>query len=118
MTDALFVYGSLRSEFDNEYATMLRHGAELLGRATVRGSIFLPGRYPGFRREPDGAVHGEIWKLRDPQAILTALDEYEGSAYRRIAVPTSFLGMNAWIYEYVGEVEAGQRIESGDFLVR
>ena len=116
MTDALFVYGSLRSEFDNRHAVQLRSEATLLGRATVRGSIFLVGRYPGYRAEPDGVVHGEAWRLPDPEMTLAALDEYEGSKYRRIMMPTSITA--AWIYEYVGPVEAGQRIESGDFLVR
>ena len=110
MTDVLFVYGSLRSEFDNPHARLVREKAECLGRATLRGSIFLVGRYPGFRREPDGVVHGELWRLRDPESTLAELDDYEGSKYSRVEID------NAWIYLYLGDVQPGQRILSGDFL--
>ncbi len=112
MTDALFVYGSLRSEFDNPHAQFLREKADSLGRATVRGSIFLMGRYPGYRAEPDGIVHGELWRLREPEATLAELDAYEGTGYSRV------LAVNgAWIYLFIGEVRPEQRIVSGDFLV-
>ena len=117
MSDALFVYGSLRSEFGNRYAVELRAAADLVGRATVMGSIFRVGRYPGYRAEPAGRVHGEVWRLRHPERTLAMLDEYEGSRYRRVLTPTSLPGVEAWIYAYADDVEAGGRIESGDFLV-
>jgi gamma-glutamylcyclotransferase (GGCT)/AIG2-like uncharacterized protein YtfP len=116
VSDALFVYGSLRSEFDNRYAAKLRSAADLIGRATVTGSIFRVGRYPGYRIEPAGKVQGEVWRMRDPERTLALLDEYEGSRYRRGLTPTSIPGVEAWIYVYAGEVDAGWRIESGDFL--
>lgn len=117
MSDAVFVYGSLRSEFDNRYAVGLRSTADLVGRATVMGSIFRVGRYPGYRAEPAGLVHGEVWRLRDPERTLAMLDEYEGSRYQRVLTPTSIPGVEAWIYAYADEVAARWRIESGDFLV-
>lgn len=120
MTDAVFVYGSLRSEFDNRYAAELRAAADLLARATVTGSIFQVGQYPGYREEPMGQVKGEVWRLRTPEATLAMLDEYEGSGYRRVIKPASVAGISAgieaWIYVWTGEADARQRIESGDFL--
>jgi gamma-glutamylcyclotransferase (GGCT)/AIG2-like uncharacterized protein YtfP len=116
VSDALFVYGSLRSEFDNRYAAELRSAADLVGRATVVGSIFRVGRYRGYRAEPAGQVQGEVWRLRDPERTLATLDEYEGSQYRRGLTPTSIPGVEAWIYVFAGEVDAARRIESGDFL--
>jgi len=105
------VYGSLRSEFDNSYARRLRENAELVGRITVPGSIFRIGKYPGYRREPEGIVHGELWRLHEPEAMLAALDDYEGPAYSRVLVN------DAWIYLYIGAMDADARIQSGDFLV-
>jgi gamma-glutamylcyclotransferase (GGCT)/AIG2-like uncharacterized protein YtfP len=113
----LFVYGSLRSEFDNRYARLLRENAESKGHATVAGSIFRIGKYPGFRQEPDGIVHGELWKLREPVVTLAALDDYEGSEYSRVIVNVEMPQVKAWIYVYKGPVHEGQRIQSGDFLV-
>lgn len=112
MTDLLFVYGSLRSEFDNPHVRMLWEQGESMGHATVRGSIFMVGQYPGYRREPEGIVHGELWRLREPAKTLEALDDYEGSTYLRE------LADDAWIYVYQGEVLPDQLIASGDFLVR
>lgn len=96
MTDVIFVYGTLRSEFDNPYARRLREEADFIGKATMPGSIFRVGKYLGYKREPEGIVHGELWRLRDPETTLAALDVYEGSDYSRIVVN------GAWIYAYNG----------------
>jgi gamma-glutamylcyclotransferase (GGCT)/AIG2-like uncharacterized protein YtfP len=114
--DALFVYGSLRSEFDNAHARLLREEADFMGRATVRGSLFRNGIFPGYRNEPDGIVQGELWKLREPESTLAALDEYEGDVYSRISATTN-LG-EAWIYLYNGVVKQEERILSGDFVAQ
>lgn len=121
MPDALFVYGSLRSEFDNPHARLLREKAELLDRATVRGSIFLAGKFPVYRREPDGIVHGELWRLHDPEPTLAELDDYEGSGYSRVVVEITVesaasTAATAWIYLYTGDVRPDRQIHSGDFL--
>jgi gamma-glutamylcyclotransferase (GGCT)/AIG2-like uncharacterized protein YtfP len=112
MPDTLFVYGSLRSEFDNPHTRQLHKEADLLGPATVRGSIFIVGHYPGYQREPDGVVRGERWRLHNPMKTLRDLDAYEGARYSRIEVEGN------WIYAYTGVVQAPCRIESGDFLAR
>jgi hypothetical protein len=39
-----------------------------------------------------------LWRLRDPEATLAALDDYEGSDYSRIVVN------GAWIYAYNGPI--------------
>ncbi len=108
----LFVYGTLRSEFDNRYARLLRKQALRAGRATVQGSIYRLGRYPGFRPEPAGAVSGELYELRD-DAVLEALDRYEGPDFERVAIQVE--GSAVWIYQYRTQPPEGSRIESGDF---
>jgi gamma-glutamylcyclotransferase (GGCT)/AIG2-like uncharacterized protein YtfP len=113
MEDFLFVYGTLRSGFDNLYARKLRAEAELMGPATVRGSIFRISHYPGFRPEPEGVVHGELYRLNVP-GTLAALDAWEGSEYERVRMAVSGEG-KAWIYQYGVQPPATARIESGDF---
>jgi gamma-glutamylcyclotransferase (GGCT)/AIG2-like uncharacterized protein YtfP len=110
----LFVYGTLRSEFENVQARKLREEARLMGRATVRGSIFRISHYPGFRASPDGEVHGELYCLTDPCRTLVELDGYEGAEYRRVLISVS-TGGTAWIFEYASEPPAANRIDSGDF---
>jgi gamma-glutamylcyclotransferase (GGCT)/AIG2-like uncharacterized protein YtfP len=113
-----FVYGTLRSEFENVHARRLRAEARLMGPATVRGSIFRISHYPGFRATPDGEVQGELYCLVDPARTLAALDRYEGAQYRRVLIPVSTRGLSwgaAWIFEYISEPAGGTRIDSGDF---
>jgi gamma-glutamylcyclotransferase (GGCT)/AIG2-like uncharacterized protein YtfP len=109
----LFVYGTLRSEFDNRYARLLRKRASLVGRATAPGSIYRIRHYPGFRTEPAGEVQGELYELRDA-AILETLDNYEGSEFERVKIVVN--GAVAWIYQFKEEPSPGSRIDSGDFV--
>lgn len=111
--DFLFVYGTLRREFDNDYARLLRSQADFVGRATVQGSIYRVEHYPAYKPEPAGEVHGEVYRLRDPGATLGVLDGYEGDDFERIPVDTP-LG-RAWIYLYRHDLPADARIFSGDF---
>ncbi len=105
----MFVYGTLRSKFDNPYAKLLRSQAELIGPASVPGSIFRVSHYPGYRPAPAGSVHGELYRLRDPAATLAILDEYEGAEYERVLIADS------WIYQFRTQPSEEIRIVSGDF---
>jgi gamma-glutamylcyclotransferase (GGCT)/AIG2-like uncharacterized protein YtfP len=107
--DLLFVYGTLRSEFSNRYARLLRKGASLVGRATVAGSIHRVRHFPAFRPEPAGEVQGELYRLSRPEATLKALDEYEGPEFERVIVN------EVWIYQYKKPLPESSRILSGDF---
>lgn len=112
--DLLFVYGTLRSEFENPYARLLRSQAEFIGKATVSGSIYRVEFYPAYKKEPAGEVHGEVYRLKGAEAALASLDDYEGDSFERVRMETS-LG-EAWIYRYKGEPATEARIESGDFF--
>ena len=109
MLDLLFVYGTLRSEFDNRYARLLRAEATFLRRATVPGSIYRVEHYPAFRPQPEGEVQGELYRLNTPEATLALLDEYEGEEFERVSVE------GAWLYRYKGDPPDEARIASGDF---
>jgi len=123
MLNLLFVYGTLRSEFNNEYARLLRSQAELVGRATVPGVIYRVQHFPAFRPEPGGEVHGELYRLNDPETTLKALDEYEGEEFERVVVRAAQAQIrcaadsedDAWIYQYGGQPPEDSRIASGDF---
>ena len=111
----LFVYGTLRSEFDNRYARLLRKQATLVGRATVPGAIYRISHYPGYRAEPRGEVHGELYELHDATTLET-LDDYEGSEFQRVMILVN--GEAAWIYQLREEPARGRRIDSGDFVAQ
>ena len=104
MLTRLFVYGTLRSRFNNRAARLLRSHGTLIGPATVSGSIYRIGSYPGWKPEPAGEVRGELYELRNPQETLDALDEYEGEDFARIAIEaTSSLGQKSLDPEKTGE---------------
>jgi gamma-glutamylcyclotransferase (GGCT)/AIG2-like uncharacterized protein YtfP len=124
----LFVYGTLRSEFDNRYTRLLRADARLCGRAVVRGSIYFlnraqrtcglraPVRHcPEFRPQPAGEVHGELYRLVRPASTLRALDEYEGKDFERVMTRVASPVATAWIYQYRKTPLGQALIQSGDF---
>lgn len=96
MTPFLFVYGTLRSGFENEYARMLRAGSEFVGEAEVTGSLRAVGEYTALVAEGEGVVRGELYRMREPEKLLRVLDDYEGGEYERIEIQVN--GGHAWIY--------------------
>jgi gamma-glutamylcyclotransferase (GGCT)/AIG2-like uncharacterized protein YtfP len=110
--DRFFVYGTLRSGFQNRYARLLRAGAEFEGNSTVPGSIYRVRHFPAYRPEPAGEVHGELYRVTDPEKTVRALDDYEGSEFERVMVK------DAWIYQYREQLPESSRIVSGDFCAR
>jgi gamma-glutamylcyclotransferase (GGCT)/AIG2-like uncharacterized protein YtfP len=109
----LFVYGTLRRGCDNQFARLLAEQGRFVGVARVPGRLYDLGSYPGAvaSDQPDEWIHGEVFSLDD--ALLTALDEYEGAEFERAMVPA----IDCWIYWYVGS-DTGRVIASGDWLKR
>ncbi len=126
---SLFVYGTLRSEFGNEFARLLRAGSVFMGKARVRGRLYRLGGYPGLKLSRSGQdwAIGEVYALRDPDATLSALDAYEGCApgdpaphpFDRVkarAVMEDGSISDVWVYVYNRTVPESRWIVSGDFV--
>ncbi len=126
---SLFVYGTLRSEFENEFARLLRAGSVFLGKARVRGRLYRLGGYPGLRLSRSGQdwAIGEVYALRNPDATLSALDAYEGCApgdptphlFDRVkarAVMEDGSIADVWVYVYSRRAPESRRIVSGEFV--
>ena len=117
---ALFVYGTLRRGCSNPHAALLDRSARFLGAARLAGRLYRVKSYPGIRLrdQTDDWVVGDLFRVRDP-ATLSALDEYEGSEYRRVlttAVLENGDETRCWVYEYIGRVTEERRIVSGDWM--
>jgi gamma-glutamylcyclotransferase (GGCT)/AIG2-like uncharacterized protein YtfP len=100
----LFVYGTLRRGNPNLYAWLLARRSNFAGVARVRGRLYRFKRYPGIRLDPKAAasVPGEVYMLRDPRRLLSVLDRYEGTEFRRVLTEAIFPGASrlpCWIYE-------------------
>ena len=124
MSGRIFVYGSLRSDAPRKRAgakrafEALAAGAELEGRATITGRLYVPSWYPGFVPGDDGQVTGEVWRIRD-SGLLGRLDAYEGDQYvreEREAGLEAGSTVTAWVYRYVANLTGVSEIASGDYL--
>lgn len=127
MCPHLFVYGTLQSSFDHPVARSLAAQAELLGPARLRGRIYrVTPRYPGLvlSEERRDQVHGEVYRLRDPPALLETLDRYEGCSprspkpfeYERVLASARLDGgrsIEVWTYVYRRPVRGEDLITSG-----
>jgi len=129
-TKKLFVYGSLRAGAGHRMGDFLRQHARSLGQAHLaKAALYRVGRYPGLvvGAGASGQVVGEVYELADPEAVLSALDRYEGC---RPLAPTKSefvrkprtvrLGRRraarAWVYEYNRATTGLPLIASGDYL--
>jgi len=128
-SDRLFVYGTLMRGFDHPMARLLSANADFLGPATCRGRLYLVKHYPGLVLSDDPAdlVFGELYRLRERDAMLREFDMYEACG-EGFAQPTEYLRQmlqvalddgavsEVWTYLYNWPVTNLPRIASGRFL--
>jgi gamma-glutamylcyclotransferase (GGCT)/AIG2-like uncharacterized protein YtfP len=129
ISDRLFVYGTLMRGFDHPMARLLSANADFLGEATCRGRLYLVKHYPGLVLSDDPAdiVSGELYRLRERDALLREFDMYEAcgegfpapTEYVRNMLPGTLgdgAAGEAWTYLYNWPVADLPRIVSGKFL--
>jgi len=127
MTDRVFFYGTLMSGFRRPGRERLDTKLEPEGRGWIHAALFDLGIYPAAIPASDGRVRGEIHRMTEPDAVLSALDEIEGhrpsepdtSLYTRVETPATFDDgrvANVWVYFYNAPLGRAERIESGDYL--
>jgi gamma-glutamylcyclotransferase (GGCT)/AIG2-like uncharacterized protein YtfP len=128
-SDLLFVYGTLMRGFDHPMAQLLSRSADFLGPARCRGRLYLIKHYPGLvpSADPADVVFGELYRLRQPDALLREFDMYEACG-EGFAAPTEYIrqmlpvtledgaASEAWTYIYNWPVSGLPRIASGRFL--
>lgn len=139
MSELLFVYGTLRADYEHPcHRIILTHGAHV-SHAWCPGRLYLIDYYPGLilSQHQGERVHGELYRLDQPEPVFLMLDAYEGCGpddappteyVRRIVhvfpAPSqsavskseSSQPLEAWTYVYNWSVPEDRRILSGDFL--
>ncbi|HEY6901820.1 MAG TPA: gamma-glutamylcyclotransferase family protein [Puia sp.] len=79
MPDYLFVYGTLRRNYDLKLKDRVKDQLQYVGQAKVGAAMYDLGRYPGAIRSRKGQeVVGDVFELNDAGKVLRILDKYEG----------------------------------------
>jgi gamma-glutamylcyclotransferase (GGCT)/AIG2-like uncharacterized protein YtfP len=118
----LATYGTLMRSFGRHEQLGVGGWLAFVTRCRWRGRLYDLGSFPGAVPGP-GTVHGELFRLRDPQ-VWGVLDRYEGydperndaSLFvRREVELVRPDGRTACVYWYNGDPEEGTRVPSGDW---
>lgn len=120
----LFVYGTLRSEFENPMAQFLQQNATYICDGNIKGRLYDVGTYPALIHDDntDKRVEGQILEMNDMDQILDVLDPYEGvddELYVRQIIPIqlenqSFL--SCWVYLFNRSVLFLKEIEEPNYV--
>src|SRR5574343_474573 len=125
----LFVYGSLRSGFNNPAYGYISKYFALVGEAYVKGKLYQLPDFPAAIPADDSLIKGELYSIKVPSECSWAfaqLDDYEGVQaeegesllYKRVltTVHLNDKEEKAWVYWYNGSIENGIPIEETDLL--
>jgi len=128
MPDYLFVYGTLRRDYDLKLKNRVSDNLRYVGQAKVGAALYDLGRYPGAVRSRKGEeVIGDVFLLSDADRVLRILDKYEGIPEGRPdqgefvrkkgrVKLRSGEELNAWIYWYNLDPKERQPIKYKNYL--
>lgn len=125
--NGVFVYGTLR-QGESRSSIMAEAADGNMEPATVRGTLYDHGAYPGLRVQGKGNVVGEFYRCKDIANTLKRLDEIEGFAsyddheglYHRAVLSITTEGGERWAWAYITNLPTSEEIiiESGDWRNR
>ena len=119
MPEYLFVYGTLRNNYDLKLKNRVAKYLEYVGEAKIGARLYDLGRYPGAIKDKTSEIIGDVFLLSDPEKVLKFLDDYEGSEYERKKEKVKLRSgkiIIAWMYWYKSVVKEEQRIFYKDYL--
>ena len=125
MSDYLFVYGTLRREFENKMAAFVRQNADYFHDGEMEGELYDVGTYPAalYQENAETSIKGNIFKLiGDREKIFQVLDLYEGveeDLYIRALRPVRFgeeqTEILCWVYLFNSSTYHLRLISHGDY---
>ena len=132
--DHIFVYGTLQRSAGHPFGAKMREMADFIGEGSIAARLYIvtdpddaTNAYPGAlpSPNPEERVHGEIYAIRDREALFAALDRFEGIApdlpephefaLRSVEVTTAAGALRAHSYLYNWDVSDARRLEDGRY---
>lgn len=127
-SDCVFLYGTLMTGEAGHDEVDVQHSLRRVSPATIEGSLYDLGLYPGLILDGAGLVSGELYEPRegDVKRILDSLDRFERflaaepgeSLYLRRFVRLHDPDRDAWVYIYNQTLGEAKRIVSGNWAKR
>ena len=127
MREYLFVYGTLRNDYDLKLKNKVSEDLHFVGQVKVGASLYDIGRYPGAVRNAGGdEVIGDVFQVTDAERVLKILDRYEGIPGN--GGPTEFVRKRskirlrsgkevmAWVYWYNFDPGKKVKIKQKNYL--
>jgi gamma-glutamylcyclotransferase (GGCT)/AIG2-like uncharacterized protein YtfP len=124
----LFVYGLLKSDYDNEAAKTIRSHCTLIGEGYTYGRMFDLGSYPGivYEKTSNLKVFGEVYRIdRNAHELIAFLDAFEEcgpefdepNEYRKEIIPVNVnnIEYNASTYIYNRNLTGLRMIATGKY---
>ena len=129
MSQHIFVYGTLLSQYQNHYTQFLETYSKFIGTGYIEGLLYSNNHYPGVIQSNDKSkkVYGQILEISSKtNEILKILDEYEEvgtqfpcpNEYIRSILPVYLqtgVVTNCWVYLYNHSVKDMILIPSGRY---
>ena len=127
MSEYLFVYGTLRKDYDLKLKNKISDDLHYVGQGKVGASMYDIGRYPGAVRSAKGdEVIGDVFQVTDVARVLKILDRYEG--INTDGRPSEFVRKRskirlrngkevmAWVYWYEFDLSKKVKIKQKNYL--
>ena len=111
-TNYIFVYGLLKSIYDNEPARLIRKNCTLIGEGSFPGKLIDIGSYPGavYESKSDSKVYGEVYRIdKNKDELVSFLDQFEG-------VGDQFEQPNEYVREIIPIQIDGREILASSYL--
>ena len=128
MSSYLFAYGTLQPGHAPKEIAGAVAELQLLGKGSVRGSLYDLGQYPGAVIDSSSAkrILGTVFRLPGDEKVLRELDNYEGfdpdapdrSLFVRRLHPVRLASgrtLRCWEYEYNRKTEGAKPLTGGRY---
>jgi gamma-glutamylcyclotransferase (GGCT)/AIG2-like uncharacterized protein YtfP len=125
-TKLFFVYGTLKE--GGYYSHGFKEFRKKVVNATVKGTLYDLGSFPGMRLEGNNIVHGEVHEYADPEHVTARMDRIEGYAgpgknnfYERVKVMASLDGeeepVEVETYVFARPIDEDKKVDDGNWVI-